>query len=194
MMVTPTQLRISLEDFMELYSDEGPFEYIAGEFIPMSPQAPGSARVAGNLFFELKQHLRAHPVGEVFIEAPFVLTADEANWVKGSRVPDLMFFTADRLATYTNQVPDWREKPFILVPDLVVEVISPTDRFSNVNRKVLRYLEDGVRLIWVIDPQQSTAAVHHHNSDQVTQISPNGNLSGETIIPGFEIALSTIIQ
>ncbi len=192
-MATQTYAGIPLEDFMERYSNQGPFEYIDGEVIPVSPQASGSARVSGNLFFELRTYLKVNTIGEAFIEAPFVLTADDANWVKGSRVPDIMFFTADRLAAYTSQMPDWREKPFILVPDLVVEVVSPTDRFSSVNSKVQRYLEDGVRLIWVIDPQQGTAAVHHHGSDQITHISVDGLLNGETILAGFQIALHTII-
>lgn len=64
-----------------------------------------------------------------------------------------MFFEKNRLAAYKEQTPDREEKPFVLVPDLAIEIVSKNDRYSDINDKVMLYLADGVRLVWVIDPQ-----------------------------------------
>jgi hypothetical protein len=119
---------------MRRYDAEGPFEIINGEVIPVSPSVFGSGHVAAWLHDQIVLYLAAHPdggqaIGSVFSEMPFVLPDTPSSaWVTGSRVPDLMFIRAGRLADYKAAVSDWRLKPLALVPDLVVEVISPTDR------------------------------------------------------------------
>src|SRR3970040_944163 len=86
------------------------------------------------------------------------------DWVAGARVPDVMVYAAPRMDSYKSQDVDWRKKPFILVPDLCVEVISPNDIYTDVDEKVDRYLADGVRLIWVVNPRTGSVQVHQTNS------------------------------
>lgn len=122
---------ISLDEFMELYSDEGPFELIEGEREPVSPQVTRSSRITFRLARWLADFVESNNLGEIFSETPFVIMVQD-NWVKGSRVPDIMFIRAERLAALAESDPDWEEKPLTIVPDLVIEVVSPTDRLTKI--------------------------------------------------------------
>jgi Uma2 family endonuclease len=141
------------------------------------------------LFAALLNHEQAHPAGEVFVETPFVLV-DEPGWVKGARVPDLMFFAADRLDSYRVNDPDWGDKPFVLVPDLAVEILSPTDRFSDVQNKVDGYLRDGVQLVWVVDSSRNSVTIYH--GDRYSTRTGDANLTADDLLPGLSIPLSDI--
>ena len=181
--------QITLEAFVEQYSDNGPFEFIDGEFIPVPPQVTGSGRMGGELYFLIKQHIRPDNLGEVFIENPFVITLDRSQWVTGSRVPDVMFYSAARFKQFTKAYPDWESIPVVDAPDFVAEIVSPTDRFTKVSSKVARYLNDGVMLIWVLDRQAKSIQVHTQGSNQITTYSGDVTLSADPVIPGFALDL-----
>jgi Uma2 family endonuclease len=183
---------MTLQDFMRRYAEEGPFEFVAGEIIPLSPQVSGSAMTAGRLLSAFYKFLAEHQLGEVVSEAPFVLTFDKSNWVKGSRVPDIMFFRAERFAEYTANNSDWEEKPFILVPDLVVEVGETTDGYSEVAEKVEGYLRDGVQVVWVVDRQRGTVTIWR-KGEYVT-LTENEKLMDENLLPGFELIIKNLFQ
>src|SRR5258708_14152565 len=101
------------------------------------------------------------------METPFIKPGrDDPNWVEGSLVPDLMLLRPDKLAAYTAATPDWREKPLPVVPDLVVEIVSPTDRYSDVYRKVERYFQLGVQIVWLANPPPKKVPVHHAGKRQ----------------------------
>ena len=74
-------------------------------------------------------------------------------------------------------------------PELVIEVVSPSDNAYAVNRKVRRYLEVGIDLVWVAYPE--TRSVHVFRADGTTAVvAPPGELSGESILPGFSRPVS----
>jgi Uma2 family endonuclease len=132
-------------------------------------------------------------LGEAFIEAPFALIqTGDAGWVKGSRTPDVMFIRAERLKELSEQNPNWEDSPMTIPPDLAVEVISLTDRFTNVNQKIAKYLDDGVQLIWVVDPQAKTVTIYRTGSSQQASLTADDMLTGEKIVPGFEMALADL--
>ncbi|MBN2303875.1 MAG: Uma2 family endonuclease [Anaerolineae bacterium] len=196
-MVKTSTAPITLEQFMQWYDERGPFEMIEGEIVPVpsqiAPQITRSSRIAGRLFRAVADYVDAHTLGEVFIETPFVLTQD-TNWVTGSRVPDVMFVTAARLARLAADVPDWEDKPLLLVPDWIAEIVSPTDRLSEVDRKIARYLDDGARLVWVIEPEGQTVTIHTPGSKQITRLGVEDTLSGGDVIPGLELPVAGLFE
>jgi Uma2 family endonuclease len=101
-----------------------------------------------------------------------------------------MYFRAEHFARYKQEMPDWGDKPFVLVPDIVVEVISANDSYSDVDDKVDRYLQDGVQLVWVVDPKRKTVTVRRANS--YLKLTGSDILTVEDIIPGFKLAVSSI--
>ncbi|MCC6904598.1 MAG: Uma2 family endonuclease [Anaerolineae bacterium] len=162
---------MTLEQFMESYSDDGPFEWIDGERIPVSPQVAHSGRVAFRLGRILSQYVEANRLGEVFAEVPFVKACEEhQNWVKGSRQPDLMFVRAERLAALAAVDPQWERKPLTIVPDLTVEVVSPTDRLGRVTHKIDLYIQDGVSEVWLVEPESQTVTITRSGSNLQTRI------------------------
>ena len=96
------------------------------------------------------------------------------------------------VAAWQAENPDWGDKPFILVPDLVVEVISPTDNFSDVDAKVELYIEDGVELVLVVDPRQKTITLR--GRDLYKKLHINDTLTLGDIMPGFELPLKALFE
>jgi Uma2 family endonuclease len=184
----------TIDEFAQRYS-ENPFEFIDGEEIPISPQTARSGRVGGRLFLHLSNHVFEHQLGEVFIEVPFVLTETvTADWVTGARVPDVTFVSKARIDQLVQARPNWEDGPLTLIPDLVVEIVSPTDRFSKVSEKVARYLRDGMKLIWVLDPQQRTVTIYAAGSNQQTILSGGDIPTGADVISGFEIRVEQFLK
>lgn len=193
-----TQVGMPLDEFIRLYDTEGPFEIINGERKPKMPNVAGHGDIVDILYQAILLFTSNPPIGKIIRELPFVLSYT-TNWVTGSRIPDLMYFRAERLNTYKETHPDWKLKPYILIPDLVVEVVSPTDNLSELLRKIDQYLMDGIKMAWVIDPQREMVSVFTLTAQQPftkqeIQLTNEDVLTGGTVIPGFEIPISRLWQ
>ena len=94
----------------------------------------------------------------------------------------------------SSQIRDYRKLPvkfFPGAPDLAVEILLPDDRQDEVRQKVLDYLQGGARLVWVISPEERSAAIYH--SDRSTYlVRENEALDGEDVLPGLAIPLSQL--
>ncbi|MBI5666671.1 MAG: Uma2 family endonuclease [Chloroflexi bacterium] len=182
---------MTLAEFVRLYDTEGPFEIINGEMVKLSPTLAGHGDKAKTIYDAILIFDPQKKLVLAYFDVPFVLLAS-ADWVRGSRVPDIMVFRAERMAQYRADNPDWEDKPFVLVPDLVVEVISANDIYTDVDTKVERYLEDGVQVVWVLDAKRKAIKVQRQGTYQTLHV---GNiLKGDEVIPGFEIAVKAIFE
>ena len=147
----------TVEDYLQL--EEGLLaQLIDGELI-MSP-APTTLhqrvlRRLYDLFNQIEQ-------GEIFF-SPIDLYLNEKNVLQ----PDLIFITEDNKSIITER---GIEGP----PEIVVEVISPSNSFVDRNSKKRKYLEFGVREYWIVDPGNKTLEVYTDNLDK-----PYLYLSGE---------------
>src|SRR5262249_17989352 len=103
------------------------------------------------------------------------------------RGPDISFIAASRITAET------RARPFPrMAPDLAVEIVSPDDRARRVLDKVGEYLESGVRLVWVIDPQKRRALAYR-SLTEASEISASGALEGGDVLPGFLCPLADLL-
>ncbi len=189
-MVALQRTGMPLDEFLRR-QDEQPFELIEGEIVPiMSPKSFGSDYIA-RLF---QRALDRYGNGDVFIETTFILPdTPDAQWVKGSRQPDVLYIAPGRLETYRKEHMDWRIRPLMLVPDLAIEVVSPTDRLSKVWRKTALYLDDGVQLVWVVNPMRETVTIFMPDEAPVT-FGKADTLNGGALLPGFSLALNSIFE
>src|SRR5215216_4189652 len=130
-MAVEARAGIPLDEFIRQYN-EAPFELIDGERIPLVPPVAEHGDVIRLLVLALAHYTQINPNFIFYIEMPFVLES-LPNWVKGSRVPDLMIYDEARFQTYQVETPDWKAKPFVIVPDLCVEVISANDSYLDVD-------------------------------------------------------------
>src|SRR5262249_10914622 len=78
-------------------------------------------------------------------------------------------------------------------PDLAVEVVSPNDLFYEVDRKVQEYLQAGVRLVWVVNPDCRLGWVHRADGS-VGCVREQDELTGEDVLPAFRCPLRLIFQ
>jgi Uma2 family endonuclease len=176
-MATTARRVATEEDLLAMPKDGQKYELVDGQ-IRVSPAGDRHSVVALELASRLLAFVKEHRLGHVMgADAGFRLPSNNV------RSPDVSFVASGRF-------PD--DKPPAdfgnVAPDLAVEVLSPHDRPRHVLDKVGEYLEAGVRLVWVIDPQCGRAIVHRSLSD-VHEIGEDGVLDGEDVVSGFRCAL-----
>lgn len=101
-------------------------------------------------------------------------------------MPDVAFVRADRL-------PPRRDRRGFLpvVPDLVVEIVSPSNRSAVIADKVARYLAAGVRLVWVAWPDHRAVEVHAPDRP-VRMLNEGDMIDGEDVLPGFRLLVADV--
>ena len=78
-------------------------------------------------------------------------------------------------------------------PDLVVEVVSPSDSARDVAAKAVAWLDAGVRLVWVVDPGSGIASVYRQGQNVVELLrGADAELTGGDVIPGLRIRLADV--
>jgi Uma2 family endonuclease len=184
-------LRLSLAEFMRLFEQEGPFELVDGERKPVLPGIAEHSEIIKLIYGFLLAYERSSGHAVTYAETAYVLMLSP-DWVTGARIPDVMAYDGARLAEYKVQDSDWRRKPFVLIPDLCVEVVSPNDSYTDVDEKVARYLADGVRLVWVVNPRAASVQVYTASTIQSARLTAEHTLDGGDVLPGFTLPVSQI--
>ena len=106
------------------------------------------------------------------------------------RRPDVAFISYQRWPKGRKLTS---ENAFHVVPDIVVEVVSPSNSANEVEGKVMEYLKAGVRLVWVVHP--TTARIYiHDGSSTIRVVSRDGELDGGEVLPEFRLPLSSLFE
>ncbi|MBD2088658.1 Uma2 family endonuclease [Microcoleus sp. FACHB-1515] len=101
------------------------------------------------------------------------------------RSPDVAWIRQDRWDALT---PEQKEKFPPIAPDFVLELLSPSDRLNDVQAKLKEYIDSGVKLGWLIDPQTQRVEIHRPNGATEILEKP-ATLSDEIVLPGFVLNL-----
>ncbi len=101
-------------------------------------------------------------------------------------MPNASFILAGRLPD--DRVP---EGHIPIAPNLAVEVVSPTDIQYDVDRKVAEYLEVGVKLVWVINPDTRVVLIYRADGS-ISGVREGGELDGEGAVPGFRCRVADL--
>jgi Uma2 family endonuclease len=105
------------------------------------------------------------------------------------RSPDAAWIRLDRWEALT---PEQRRKLVPLCPDFLVELRSPSDEIADIQAKMKEYVENGLRLGWLLDPE--TQKVEVYRGDHTIEILDNPTqLSGEDILHDFVLNLTGIL-
>jgi Uma2 family endonuclease len=107
----------------------------------------------------------------------------------GSRSPDVAWVELSRWEALT---PEQRQKFPPIAPDFVIELISRSDNLQTLQDKMLEYLQSGVRLGWLFNPQNQQVEIYRQGQSKEVRSLPT-QLSGEDVLPGFvlEVPLFT---
>lgn len=104
------------------------------------------------------------------------------------RSPDATWIARDRWEALN---PEQRRGAVPLTPDFVAELRSPSDRLRPLKAKMEEYLDAGVRLGWLIDPESKTVWVYEPGKSPLQLDNPK-NVSGEPVLPGLVLELGPI--
>jgi Uma2 family endonuclease len=167
------------------------FEWIDGDKIMWSPTVSGSSFAANRLLRALLSHTEKTGNFEVLAETALAFT-DGSDWVRGSLIPDLMVVSQQRLTEFRLGYPDWRNLPLLTVPEIAIEIISPTDRYHEVSRKTALYLLHGISEVWLIDWTFQTAECH--SAEEIRRLTADDALNATGILPQFSIPLKSLFE
>jgi len=167
---------LTAEEFSWLPDDGTRQELVRGEVITSPPARPWHGYVASEIAFVLGAFIRRHRLG-------YTYAAETGFWIESDpdtvRAPDFAFISTDRLPGRSPET--WQEG---LVPDLVVEVVSPSDSARGVREKMEQWIGAGVRLGIVAYPRTRSVAVYRP-SGEVENLGSGETLDGGDVLPGF---------
>ncbi|MFQ5638899.1 MAG: Uma2 family endonuclease [bacterium] len=160
-------------------------ELIKGEYIAMSPSGGTHGRLTNKMGRIIGNFIEEKNLGEGFgAETGFILSRNPDT----VRAPDFAFIAKERLTLI-----DEFDQFLSIAPDLAVEVVSPGDLWTKIEKKIKDFLHAGVRLIWVINRSNKTIHVYHGFSD-VRVLTESDHLTGEDVLPGFSIPVKRIFE
>ncbi|MEM7126192.1 MAG: Uma2 family endonuclease [Chloroflexota bacterium] len=196
-MATPTLVQANVPTFApstvdklitgdELFAmgDIGRTELVEGRIAHLIPTGYKHGYYEVNIASELFNFVKAHKLGRVLGGEVGVYTARNPDSV---RVVDAAFISHERYAKV-------RSHSYLDVcPELLVEVLSPDDSWSDVHEKLGEYFSIETQIVWVVDPRLEQ--IHIYRSlDDVTRLTIDDELTGGNILPGFRIPVREIFD
>ena len=182
MTITDTRL-LTADDLLRLHDDGVRGELIRGVLHETMPTGHEHGKIVMNLGYELVGFVKPRGLGTV-------VASDSGVWLERDpdtvREPDIAYTSAAKIPL-DARIPGYAE----VVPDLIVEVRSPSDSRRDVHDKARMWLSHGVGLVWVVHPDTRTVDVHrpdHH----VTTVPADGTLDGADVLPAFTCTLEAV--
>jgi Uma2 family endonuclease len=183
--VTAEKTLYTIDDLYNLPDDGRRYELLDGELVEMAPANYNHGEIVHNIDNLLTPIVRTHRLGRIIVGDPGVILGRNPDRV---RAPDVAFFARGRFpsgrlpATFSD-----------IVPDLVVEIISPGDRAGAVRQKTEEWLRVGVQLVLNVYPDQRTVEAHtkpggghaYHDGEAVS-LAP--------VLPEFSLAVTEIFD
>ena len=178
-----TAPEITEEQFLALNESGVRCELIDGEIVRKFMGAP-QGYLGARIIFLLNVYLATRRLGFVYgADAP-VRFAPQTIYI-----PDVAFTARSRCPG--GKLP--RDQVATVIPNLAIEVLSPSNRRGEMGRKIAAYFEKGVELVWVIDPDSRTATAYT-SPDTSVVVGPGGGLDGGTVLPGFALPLAALFE
>ncbi len=169
----------------ELADEDKLYEVVDGQIVSKKMGAL-ELQVAARLFARLSAHVEGRGLGTAEVEMIFLL--DPSTGLQ--RRPDVAFVSRDR---WPIDEPAPRTVAWEVVPDLVVEVVSPTNRAADLAARIEEYFRAGVRQVWAVYPVQRV--VYRFDAGGAGRIlRGEATLDAEEVVPGFRLPLATVFR
>ncbi len=173
------------EELLNMPDDGFRYELVRGELRKMVPAGQFHGAYSMNVGISLGGYAKANRLGKTYSsDTGFVLATDPDH----VRVPDVAFISNERLKEIGESDAFARG-----APDVAVEVISPTDRYTEVEEKVGDWLDAGTLAVIVVDPRRRTVKVYRTPADAVV-LTEDDTLTVEDAVPGWKLPVSDIFE
>ena len=173
---------IKAEEFLEMDLGDGMHELVRGEIIEVPPPRPKHGPVCVNITFVLESFGRQTGHGYVLSNDTAIVTERGPDTVRGA---DLMYYS---VARWPRDQVGHSLPP--VVPDLVVEVYSPSQGPAAMRRKVNEYLSAGVPMVWAAHPDRRTLAIYRPDEPFPIVLDEDDVLEDLPELPGFRCAVA----
>ncbi|NJO06009.1 MAG: Uma2 family endonuclease [Chloroflexaceae bacterium] len=170
-------------DELAALGDIGPCELVEGRIIRMSPTGPIHGEAESNLSAALLTYVRQHRNGRVMTGEVGIYTRRNPDTV---RAADVIFISHERYARYSGAAY------LDIAPDLVVEVLSPSNRWTEITQKLREYFAIGVRLVWVVDVEGCSVFAYRALTE-VREFPTDADLPGDEVLPGLVLPVASIL-
>ena len=184
-MATTKAKLLTAEDLLRLDSQGVKGELIRGVLCEKVSAGMEHGQIAMTFGSTLVAHVRPRRLGRVIGSDSGVLLQRSPDTV---REPDIAYISAERLPL------DVRVRGYLeIAPEIVVEIISPSDSQREVNDKTRMWLSYGVSIVWEIYPAERAIMVHRSGAQPVT-LTEDDTLDGGDVLPGFSCPLREIFD
>ena len=177
------QIHVTAEELYAMPEDGFKYELVRGALVKMPPAGFEHGEIGVQVVTHLHNHVSRMGLGRV-------VAADTGYQLAEDHVlaPDVSFVSESRLPASGSP-----EGFFRGVPDMAVEVISPSEREQHITQKVADYLRYGCKMVVVVRPRMRRVEVHIPNRE--TQIlEPGDVLDGGTAVPGWQLPIADIFE
>lgn len=181
----PTTTIATADELMRMPNDGWRYELIGGELQRMAPAGGKHGEVGTEFVRHLGNYVVPVDLGKVYTPDTGFYIAHEPLTIVA---PDASFVRKDRLPP-----ADEREGYLDVIPDLVVEVVSPSESGPDVESKVARYLAAGVPLVWVAYPRRRAVQAHRPGQEPI-EYGEGDVLDGGAALPGCGIPVSDLFR
>ena len=156
------------------------FELINGEIVEKVPTEE-HAHIAGIISGEFHLYLKQHPdvKARFGVEARFRPEDDEFN----DRMPDVFLRFTD--------APRVTQGPVRGLPDVAVEIKSPDDTYRGLREKADFYLENNVKMVWLVLPEKQIVEIYEAGQD-IQILQPGDTIAGGDILPDFSLPVNDL--
>ncbi len=179
--MSATKILLTAEEFDNYpFEEDKRYELDEGELIVMTRPAYRHNEILGNLFFELKTYFRGNRIGRALISENLYALSPMTR-----RSPDVSVILGNR----REELRDAKVIP--IIPEIVAEVLSPSETPRMIERKINQYFEARVKEVWMIHPKSLRAEIWA-SPDRVDRALSGTDSITSPLLPGFALPLAEL--
>ncbi|MCI0699814.1 MAG: Uma2 family endonuclease [Planctomycetia bacterium] len=183
-MVVATPPKMTVDEFFKLHGSESNVELVRGIVVRYPMPGTKHGRISVNAVFELESFLRANKLGRAMTNDTLIRITNETT-----RGADVCYVSYAKLPA-DQPLPDGVLE---IAPDLVIEVRSPSDLWTQLFGKVSEYLQIGVPAVVILDPPTESASVYYPGTRQRV-FEKDQTLTIPDVLPGFEVPVARFFE
>jgi Uma2 family endonuclease len=184
-MVTTAPRLMTIEEVEAMGPDAERYELIRGILREVEGMSEKHGMFAGRFTWFIAGFVYDRDLGEVFSsDTRYAFPGNPPSWA----APDVSFIAAERLP-----LTDLKEGYSRRIPNLVVEVKSPSNTEAEILEKISVYLAAGVTLVWLVRPEEQTVTVFRQDRPEII-LGRDDVLDGEEVLPGFRLPLRDLFR